>query len=344
MIRSLQSLRGIFAILIFLTHYEVGEDVILPAGGDCGVAFFVILSGFVLSAGYSDTINSGKFRMKLFLQKRLRKIYPLHLFCFAWAVLLYHYFSPITASFNLLLLQSWVPRSDFFFSYNAVSWFLSDVLFFYLLFPTLVVKVVRTVSGISLFAILVLAYIAALTQIPHDYLNAICYINPAVRLLDFVIGMLLWKVCSSRPFVSLKDRLSGWRYGFAVCSFLELFVVTALITCIIEYKNIPECYGLAVYWWPVMVTIILVFTLTDIRTGLISKLLQTKLLMGFGSVSLGFYLVHVLTIHSMKALFEKLGCNFSVLAEFMLIFTIAAILGVLYNRFDGRMLSKQHGK
>ena len=51
MLISLQALRGIFAIFIFLNH-AAGFD----AGGDVGVAFFFILSGFVLCNGYESRI------------------------------------------------------------------------------------------------------------------------------------------------------------------------------------------------------------------------------------------------------------------------------------------------
>lgn len=46
-IDALQSLRGIFAVFIFFHHLDV-----FPAGGDVGVVFFLMLSGFVMTYGY----------------------------------------------------------------------------------------------------------------------------------------------------------------------------------------------------------------------------------------------------------------------------------------------------
>lgn len=74
-----------------------------------------------------------------FWKARVVKLYPLHLLCFAAIFLLGIRSFAMTdlpkAALNLLLLQSWVPLSDYYMSYNAVSWFLSDELFFYLMFP-----------------------------------------------------------------------------------------------------------------------------------------------------------------------------------------------------------------
>lgn len=344
MIRSLQSLRGIFAILIFLTHYKIGDKAILPAGGDCGVAFFIMLSGFVLSAGYAKSVTAGTFRLKPFLQKRLKKIYPLHLFCFVWAVILYRYFAVGTASSNLLLLQSWVPDRSYFFSYNAVSWFLSDVFFFYLLFPFLIARLVRSAGGTSVFAVITVGYIVALSFIPADYLTAISYISPATRLLDFVMGMLLWKVYNSRSVESLKTKLADCKLGFAVSSLLELFAVITLILFILGYSDIAECYSLAVYWWPVMALIILVFSFTDNRIGLIGRVLQWGGVMSFGSISLGFYLVHVLTIHSCHVLINKFEWHLPDLCEFMIVFFTATLLGILYNIVYRNIISRGDAK
>ena len=58
MIRTLQSLRFFFIMLVVLSHY-IGSS--FDFGGECGVSFFFILSGFVLSLAYSGKIADGTF-------------------------------------------------------------------------------------------------------------------------------------------------------------------------------------------------------------------------------------------------------------------------------------------
>lgn len=140
MISSLQSLRGIFAIMIFLTHFKWGGKVLFDAGGDLGVAFFFVLSGFALSAGYQRKISSRNFSTRQFMLRRIFKLYPLHLICLAAFILLNPSYLgshiPETIS-NIMLLQSWIPLPEYYFSGNAVGWCLADFLFMYILFPTL---------------------------------------------------------------------------------------------------------------------------------------------------------------------------------------------------------------
>ena len=54
MIHTLQSLRFIFIMLVVLSHY-IGSS--FDFGGECGVSFFFMLSGFVLSLAYSERIS-----------------------------------------------------------------------------------------------------------------------------------------------------------------------------------------------------------------------------------------------------------------------------------------------
>lgn len=61
MISSLQALRFIFALFIFAQHFPLrdGEaQPLLNGAGAMGVAFFLVLSGFVMSIGYAERAKS----------------------------------------------------------------------------------------------------------------------------------------------------------------------------------------------------------------------------------------------------------------------------------------------
>ena len=135
MIASLQSWRFIFALMIFLHHFPVNGKGLFEAGGSCGVSFFLILSGFVMAAGYGDKVLSPSFSFGNYMIKRGARIYPLHLLCFLVALVLAYKnidgFYLLKLLPNLLLLQSWIPIQGIYFSGNAVSWCLSDLVFFY---------------------------------------------------------------------------------------------------------------------------------------------------------------------------------------------------------------------
>ena len=61
-IRTLQGARFLFVAFIYLSHC-VTPNVSTPFdfGGDIGVSFFFILSGFVMSWGYGPSVSRGEF-------------------------------------------------------------------------------------------------------------------------------------------------------------------------------------------------------------------------------------------------------------------------------------------
>ena len=128
MIKSLQSWRFIFALMIFLHHFPVDGVGLFRAGGTCGVSFFLILSGFVMSAGYAEKVERKEFRYGNYFKKRLTRIYPLHLLCLlaAAAILVaagtFGIKDGAIFCINAALVQSWIPLSGVYFSFNAVSW------------------------------------------------------------------------------------------------------------------------------------------------------------------------------------------------------------------------------
>lgn len=306
MLYSLQSLRGIFAILIFLNHIASFD-----AGGDAGVAFFFILSGFVLCNGYESRICGHKISFKSFITKRFGKIYPLHLLCFAAAIIL-----QLRAvdtgllriwALNLLLLQSWIPISDIYFSANDVSWFLSDILFCYAIFP-LAIRFIRKLKtrGLLMFTIVLLAiYFTVVSILPASYANSIIYVNPLSRVVDFTLGIVLWQVWHGSRTTQACTRAEALSYGTK--SAIELCVVALLVGTFLAYPYVCINFATASLWWLPAIAVITVFTIFDTKGGVVSALLHKRPLLWFGSISFSFYMIHHLVIRYGEIIMEHLG-------------------------------------
>lgn len=78
--RTLQGVRFLFVLLIYISHCTSPNITTqFDFGGELGVSFFFILSGFVLSWGYGPRISRGEFSTRQFFERRFWRIYPLHL-------------------------------------------------------------------------------------------------------------------------------------------------------------------------------------------------------------------------------------------------------------------------
>lgn len=275
MIETLQSLRFIFMMMIFMSHFAYRDIGAFDAGGDCGVSFFFLLSGFVCSLGYGGKIENGTFHYGRFLWKRFKKLYPLHLICLLFFLLVSH--APLDEKvwLNVLLLQSWIPDIDYYFACNSVSWFLSSLLFCYLVLPLLY----RWISW--RFTLLVmLGYVATYWMTPSDGVNAILYVNPLVRMVDFYLGML-----SCRLFVQRKT--------FASSGQLEVVLLVILLMSLVVYPFVGEKFRNAPLYWMVLIPLILVFAQ---EKGPVSRWLNTKPMLFLGSLTMPVFLTHQMLI------------------------------------------------
>ena len=204
---SLTGLRWCAALMVFLYHVSVvqyfgGRPAMLVEtafdGGDTGVSFFFILSGFVLSWSASRVV-----RPVPFWRKRFARIYPVHLATALLALTLAFTLAPGTKpdgtqlAANLTLVQSWVPRGGFYQGVNPVSWSLACEAFFYLLFPLLIALLRRLGTRgntVVVVACLVLEFLIptlAHLLVPARDLNFLLYYFPLARLPEFVLGMAL---------------------------------------------------------------------------------------------------------------------------------------------------------
>lgn len=267
MIRSLTGLRFIFALMIFMHHFSMGERVIFSEGGVLAVCFFFILSGFVLAYSYQERLVAQEITSRSFYVGRLSKLYPLHILCFLVAAVLIiktiSWKHLLVAPVNLALLQSWIPVKGVYFSYNAVSWFSSDMLFFYLIFPWLALKM-RTIEWKKLIVgglVVLSVYLLLVQLIPAAWQHAVFYINPCFRLLDFTLGIVLFKwlhelkepdsVCKNKWFVTVSE--------VSALALLALFISQAVL--------IPGVYKFALYYWLPIAFILFVFVFFNNRGG-----------------------------------------------------------------------------
>lgn len=275
MIATLQSLRFIFVMFIFLSHFAYKDIHTFDAGGDCGVAFFFLLSGFVCSLSYGQRLREGNYCHSDFIRKRLKKLYPLHLLCLAFYLIVSH--APLDGKvvLNGLLLQSWVPDANWYFSCNAVSWFLSSLMFCYLVFPW----VFRHMSKYLTLAIF-LGYLAVYCLTPYERVNAILYVFPVVRFVDFYLGMLLYRYFEKNRIISLP----GWT---------EYLLLTVLLLTLIVYPYTDEKLRNAPLYWMVLAPSIIVFSL---EKGRCSQLLKTRPMQFLGSISMSLFLTHQMLI------------------------------------------------
>ncbi len=284
-LRRLTAIRGIAAGLVFGYHMGKHTNWIpqewVFASGFAGVAFFFVLSGFVLTWSFRP---SGSVRE--FYLRRFARVYPSHFVTALVALVVPVTAYPITlaaTAANLPLLQAWFPQWDIVFSLNAVSWSLSCEAFFYALAPWVIgwaersstrraVGVLGAWFGVGVALNLVLGFASQATDI-------FAYANPALRSGEFALGIALATVVRR-----------GWRPR------LPLVVVWPLTGL---------CLVLAAWWHgPQAVTdMVLVGPFAAVIVGSAVADLEGKRGLGdhpvlhyLGRASYAFYLVHELVI------------------------------------------------
>lgn len=298
MLATLQALRFIFVMMIFMSHFAYGDMVAFDAGGDCGVAFFFILSGFVLSLRYDSEIRNGTFSYRCYFSRRLMKFYPLHLLCLAAFLVVSGSTIDVRVLLNLLLLQSWVPDAYYYFSCNSVAWFLSSLLFCYVVFPFFS----RRVNGWWLAGIIA-CYGVVYGLVPDGAVNAVLYVHPLVRFVDFYLGMVLFRLYTQWPTnncqlsISLRALLAStfrWKHcPLSINTVAEVLLACLLIVSLAAYPWVGVKFRNAPLFWLVLLPMILVFAQ---GRGIVSQLLRWRPLLFLGSLTMPFFLTHQMII------------------------------------------------
>lgn len=328
MIKELTSLRFILIMVIFFHHALPSY----PGGGDMGVACFFVLSGFCYALGYGSKVKSADLNYRGFIKSRLVKFYPLH-----WITLLIAipislhvglgWKNGVILGINGLLLQSWIPLSSVYYSFNGVSWFLSDMVFLVAVFPFLS-RLLDSGSKRWLFILPAVAvYTILCIWIPTDLRNTVLYVNPLVRLCDFAIGIL-----AGMRYLRLKDNVSVTESVQRHKVLLRIVSVASFLVLLSMSIFIPGQYTLMAFmFWPVAVLMLICISLNP------GGLLSTPLLQRLGQISFPFYMIHQLVIRYISILSDKAGLNLSLLISV----PVSLLLSILLAHLSGKYILKK---
>lgn len=294
MIKELVPLRFVLILMIFFHHAAN-----FAGGGYAGVAYFFVLSGFCMMLGYRDRVMSGNFEYPSYLKRRLLKIFPLH-----WITLLVSLGIMFIRNgnignvrnllVNVVLLQSWIPDGSVYFSYNAVSWYLSTALFAVLLFPILVMFLEQlTMRDKLIFGVLILiAYMLIAFRMPNINRHAMLYIHPMSRLMDFVVGMYLAYAYFE---IKNRERVRSWILMHGVLLDIGFFVgmVALLAISIFAIDKVRMVGG--IFWIPIAFSLICLSLGANGKTWF-HRILQTKIIKVLTQCSFSMMMWHLIVI------------------------------------------------
>lgn len=153
-------------------------------------------------------------------------------------------FSLVKTILNLSYLQSWIPNSTYYFSLNAPSWSLSNELFFYFCFFPLIFLGVRGLFKIFIVILLLVVFSAFYVNAyfsdqilwgKNTFAHWLFYIFPGFRLLEFIVGMLLFKI---------------WKNGFRLPEWLIAPTYVMLFAAMYFARDVPEAFRMSLFFFP----------------------------------------------------------------------------------------------
>lgn len=292
---SLTGLRWLAALVVFGHHLWVAQVFSGPAQvamlrlfstGGVGVSLFFILSGVVLTWADRPGVPA-----RTFWRRRLARVYPSHLVAVVIAVVLGATLlpriatpDPVAVAADVALVSSWWP--EWWQAGNPVSWTLVCEAFFYAVFPVLV-PLVRRASPRALTVALgaasaLVVVVALLSPMFPSWLDL--KTTPLLRLPEFVVGMVVGRLVRTGAWrgpgvvASAVVAAGGYLAGILLGAPFSTAAATVVgFSCLLAAAAHADISGR-------------------------SRVLSSRVLVRLGEISFAFYLVHVLVIGALAAL------------------------------------------
>lgn len=214
-LKSLESLRGIAALMIVFYHLSELLKVPLPNALDfisnkfwLGVPLFYTLSGFVIAYGYAERVNSANQRLKFYIARFFR-IAPLFytmlaiLTLWTWGahrqVIGFQ-----TLILNITFLFGLVPGKHE--SVVLAGWSIGIEMLFYILFP-LFAATIKTIRGVVAAFIIACCLSALVRWQMGQTFGSYGYMNLLTHLPFFMAGIGGYRIWQLNEF---SQNRAGW--------------------------------------------------------------------------------------------------------------------------------------
>jgi peptidoglycan/LPS O-acetylase OafA/YrhL len=262
--------------------------------GNISVSYFFTLSGFIMAIAYYSLENKKLDKVKYFVA-RFARIYPMYLIALFLIV-------PLVINtgnngkrallLNLTLLQSWFP--GYAMTFNSPSWALSVEIFFYVVFPFLLVLLAKR-SSISILSAAGILWLGS--QVLHVYLlnryyqpypspeHDFIYYFPLLHFNAFMLGLafgMLYKRFHQR--IEIGSRITFWGV---------LLSLAAICISIMYWQEITAWTGVSIALTNGILSplfgIFIIFLALD--QSIISRILQNRVLILLGEASYAIYIL-----------------------------------------------------
>ncbi|SAL20941.1 acyltransferase 3 [Caballeronia cordobensis] len=350
-IDALTSLRFFAAAAIFALHAVQIPGFPVTSFGSFnpvhGVSFFYVLSGFILHYNYRDK----EIPWLRFMALRFARIWPLHLFGLGLALALrwsdivswiHAYVSPAWLFGIVFLLQAWAPDNNIYFAINGVSWSISVEMFFYACFVPLSLGFRKKPFMLLLGAI---AFHAIYLFVTRNHEGPPNLINPAFRLLEFVIGIAAAELMTRARSRGIATKFSTFAEFAAICIVLWADSTTGAVIGFMQGKATDPVLATIYTMWPdpFIAALLVVFAS---GAGAMSKVLGWRPLIVLGEISFALYLVHQPVQWAVSQHLQSLGPVGMLIASIVVSLAVSAaahywIEKPIYNVAAGRLRKKR---
>lgn len=322
-ILPLTSLRFFAALLVIFFHnpgifYQLFVErlgfysgFLLAHHGYATVAFFFVLSGFILAYNYSNRSFQSRSDYIKFFAARIARIYPAYIGAIFLALPFliiriiqqdYSFYEWKQAFLlfpaTLVMLHAWIPFwLDNFANINGPGWSLSVELFLYVMFPFLLLIFMRLKSLVLLFLLPLLCFAGMAGIIYFEYTHfGKAILMSSVQSLEVPGGGISWQMLvNTIPPIHLPQFAVGIiggvlfvRLRFLITNYSWLVWFVAIFIAWVFATDHFSSRALQTGFMAVPYMLLLLLAASD--RGMFSRLLSHPLLVRLGDISYCIYI------------------------------------------------------